>query len=226
MSDSPKRRRRTSDAPPKSATIDHKPLRAMPRFFAHLRRFIIRGALALIPIALPAIAVYLLYDFIDRRIVGLVEKLLRISFPGLGIILLLLVLYLVGVIVSNILGRRVLDGLEELIDRVPGFNAIYRLGKQLSGTLSQTGEQALFRRPVLVPYAAPNQWQIGFVTGTLRSEETDEEMLRVFVPTPPNPATGLVYIVKASNVRDPGWTVEEAMQCLMSGGIVGPDTMK
>jgi len=57
-------------------------------------------------------------------------------------------------------------------------------------------------------------------------EGSDEELLRVFVPTPPNPATGLVYIVKASNVRDPGWSVEEAMQCLMSGGIVGPDTMK
>jgi uncharacterized membrane protein len=226
MSDSPKRRRRASDEPPQVVTNPHAPLRAMPRFLAHLRRFIIRGALALIPIALPAIAVYLLYDFIDRRIVALVKELLHLSFPGMGIILLLLVLYLVGVIVSNIFGRSILEGLEQLIDRVPGFKAIYRLGKQLSGSLSQTGEEALFRRPVLVPYAAPNQWQIGFVTGTLRSEETDEEMLRVFVPTPPNPATGLVYIVKASNVRDPGWTVEEAMQCLMSGGIVGPDTMK
>jgi uncharacterized membrane protein len=51
-------------------------------------------------------------------------------------------------------------------------------------------------------------------------------MLRVFVPTPPNPATGLVYIVKESNLRDPGWTVEEALQCLMSGGIVGPDRIR
>lgn len=198
----------------------------MARFFAHLRRFIIRGALALIPIALPAAAVYLLYDFIDRRIVVLVERMFHFSFPGLGIVLLLLVLYLVGLIASNIFGRRVLDGLEDLIDRVPVFKAIYRLGKQLSGSLAQTGDQALFRRPVLVPYAAPNQWQIGFVTGTLRAEGADEELLRVFVPTPPNPATGLVYILRASNVRDPGWTVEEAMQCIMSGGIAGPDTMK
>jgi uncharacterized membrane protein len=202
------------------------PLRAMPRFLAHLRKFIIRGALALIPIALPAAAVYLLYDFIDRRIVVLVERILHVSFPGLGIFLLLLVLYLVGLTVSNIFGRRILDWLEQLFDRVPVFKAIYRLGKSLSGTLSQTGDQALFRRPVLVPYAAPNQWQIGFVTGSLRVEETGEELLRVFVPTPPNPATGLVYIVRASNVRDPGWTVEEAMQCLMSGGIVGPESMK
>jgi len=220
------KKRRAADPPLVAPVAERKTLRTMPRFFAHLRRFIIRGALALIPIALPAIAVYLLYDFIDRRIVALVEEMLHLSFPGMGIILLLLVLYLMGVIVSNIFGRSILEGVEQLIDRVPGFKAIYRLGKSLSGTLSQSGDQALFRRPVLVPYAAPNQWQIGFVTATMHVEGSDEELLRVFVPTPPNPATGLVYIVKASNVRDPGWSVEEAMQCLMSGGIVGPDTMK
>jgi len=220
------KKRRVTDPPHVDPVPERKTLRTMPRFFAHLRRFVIRGALALIPIALPAIAVYLLYDFIDRRIVALVEELLHLSFPGMGIILLLLVLYLMGVVVSNIFGRSILEGVEQLIDRVPGFKAIYRLGKSLSGTLSQTGDQALFRRPVLVPYAAPNQWQIGFVTATMHVEGSDEELLRVFVPTPPNPATGLVYIVKASNVRDPGWSVEEAMQCLMSGGIVGPDTMK
>jgi len=220
------KKRRAADPPRVEPVPERKTLRTMPRFFAHLRRFIIRGALALIPIALPAIAVYLLYDFIDRRIVALVEETMHLSFPGMGIILLLLVLYLMGVIVSNIFGRSILEGVEQLIDRVPGFKAIYRLGKSLSGTLSQSGDQALFRRPVLVPYAAPNQWQIGFVTATMHVEGSDEELLRVFVPTPPNPATGLVYIVKASNVRDPGWSVEEAMQCLMSGGIVGPDTMK
>ena len=223
---SPKKRRRATDPPHIEPAPERKPLSAMPRFFAHVRRFVIRGALALIPIALPAVAVYLLYDFIDRRIVALVKELLHLSFPGMGIILLLLVLYLVGVVVSNIFGRSILEGFEQLIDRIPGFKAIYRLGKSLSGSLSQTGDQALFRRPVLVPYAAPNQWQIGFVTGTMHVEGSDEELLRVFVPTPPNPATGLVYIIKASNVRDPGWTVEEAMQTLMSGGIVGPETMK
>jgi uncharacterized membrane protein len=195
----------------------------MPRFFAHLRKFIIRGTLALIPIALPAFALYLLYDFIDRRIVVLVEGLLHISFPGLGIILLLLVLYLVGLIVSNIFGRSLLDALEQLTERIPIIKTIYRMGKQLSGTLSQTADSNMFRRPVLVPYVATDSWQVGFVTGTVRSKSTGEEWMKVFVPTPPNPTTGLVYIVREKFVRDPGWTVEEAMQCLLSGGIIGPD---
>jgi len=209
-----------------SPSPQQKPIPRMPRFVAHLRKFIIRGTLALIPIALPAFAIYLLYDFIDRRIVVLVDRALGVNFPGLGIVLLLVVLYLVGLAASNIFGKRLLGSLEQLTEHIPIINTIYRMGKQLSGTLAQTSDTKMFRRPVLVPYAAPNQWQIGFVTGALRSESTGEQMLRVFVPTPPNPATGLVYIVKESNLRDPGWTVEEALQCLMSGGIVGPDQMR
>jgi uncharacterized membrane protein len=201
-----------------------KPATRMAGFLAHLRKFIIRGALALIPIALPAAAIYLLYDFIDRRIVGLVEGTLHVSFPGLGIVLLLLVLYLVGHVASNIFGRRLLGSISHVVERIPGIGTIYKMGRQISGSLSPEDRQ-VFRRPVLVPYAAPNQWQIGFVTGTLRSKETGEQLLKVFVPTPPNPATGLVYIVKESNVREPGWTVEEALQTLMSGGIIGPETM-
>jgi uncharacterized membrane protein len=187
---------------------------------------VVRGVLALIPIALPAVAIYLLYDFIDRRIVVLVDRTLHVNFPGLGLVLLFVVLYLVGLVASNIFGKRLLDALEHLTEHIPGIGTIYRMGKQLSGTLSKTSDQSMFRRPVLVPYAAPNQWQIGFVTGAVRSESTGEELLKVFVPTPPNPATGLVYIVRESNVRDPGWTVEEALQCLMSGGIIGPEVMK
>jgi uncharacterized membrane protein len=199
------------------------PTTRMARSLAHIRRFIIRGTLALIPIALPAIAIYLLYDFIDRRIVGLVEGLLRVSFPGMGIVLLLVVLYLVGLVASNIFGKRLLESVSHVVEHIPGIGVIYKMGRQISGSLSPEDRQ-VFRRPVLVPYAAPNQWQIGFVTGTLRSK-TGDQLLKVFVPTPPNPATGLVYIVHESNVRDPGWTVEEALQTLMSGGIIGPETM-
>jgi uncharacterized membrane protein len=197
----------------------------MNRVFAHIRRFIIRGTLALIPIALPAFALYLLYGFIDKRLVGLVDKILGFTFPGMGIFLLLLSLYLIGLIASNLFGRRVIDGLEQLIDRIPVVGTVHRVGKQLSGTLS-TVDNEMFRKPVLVPYAAQGTWQIGFVTGSVISESTGETLLKVFVPTPPNPATGLVYFIRETVVRDPGWTVEEALRSIMSGGLIGPEAIK
>jgi uncharacterized membrane protein len=194
----------------------------MNRVFAHIRRFIIRGTLALIPIALPAFAVYLLYGFIDRRLLGLVHKTFGISFPGMGIVLLLVIVYLFGLLVSNFVGRQVLDGVERLTERIPIINTAYRIGKQLSGTLSLP-EKQIFRRPILVPYAAPDTWQVGFVTGTVISQKDGEELLKVYVPTPPNPTSGFVYFMRESDTRDPGWTVEEAMQCILSGGLIGPD---
>jgi len=114
-----------------------------------------------------------------------------------------------------------LQGLESLTERIPFINMAYRIGKQLSGTLSP--DEQIFRRPILVPYAAPDTWQVGFVTGTVYSEKDGEELLKVYVPTPPNPTSGFVYFMREADTRDPGWTVEEAMQCILSGGLIGPD---
>ena len=195
------------------------------RFFSHIRRFIIRGTLALIPIALPVFAIYLLYGFIDKRLVGLVDKTFHIRFPGLGIVLLLLVLYLVGLVVSNFVGRRILEGLESLTERIPIINTAYRIGKQLSGTLALP-EKQIFRRPILVPYAFPGMWQVGFITGSVISEKEGDVFLKVYVPTPPNPTSGFVYFIREADTRDPGWTVEEAMQCILSGGLIGAPTIE
>ncbi len=204
----------------------HKPRPPRPgRFLAHIRRFIVRGTLALIPIALPVFAVYLLYGFIDRRLVHLVDQTFRISFPGMGIVLLLVILYLFGVLVSNFIGRSILEGLESLTERIPIVNTAYRIGKQLSGTLSLP-EKQIFRRPILVPYAYAGIWQVGFVTGSVTSEPDGQTYLKVYVPTPPNPTSGFVFFIKETETRDPGWTVEEAMQCILSGGLIGATTIK
>lgn len=218
MSKAPRRSRKKVELPPKP------PRSPMNRLFAHIRRFIIRGTLALIPIALPTFAVYLLYGFIDKRLLGLVDKTFGISFPGMGIVLLLLILYLFGLVVSNFFGRQLLQGLESLTERVPIINIVYRIGKQLSGALSLP-ENEIFRRPILVPYAAPDTWQVGFVTGAVRSLKDGEELLKVYVPTPPNPTSGFVYFMREADTRDPGWTVEEAMQCILSGGLIGPESI-
>lgn len=207
--------------------VPAQPPRRRPptRLFTHIRRFIVRGTLALIPIALPAFAVYLLYGFIDRRLLTLVERTFHITFPGLGIVLLLVILYLFGLLVSNIVGRSILEGLESLTERIPIINTAYRIGKQLSGTLALP-EKQIFRRPILVPYAYQGIWQVGFVTGSVQSQADGEVFLKVYVPTPPNPTSGFVFFLREADTRDPGWTVEEAMQCILSGGLIGAPTIK
>jgi len=76
---------------------------------------------------------------------------------------------------------------------------------------------------VMVEHFRPGVWSVGFVTATLKDRDTGEDMVRVFIPTAPNPTSGFVVMLRASQVREVGWSVPEAMNSIISGGMVGPE---
>ncbi|UCE33559.1 MAG: DUF502 domain-containing protein [Deltaproteobacteria bacterium] len=198
----------------------------MKTLLKHLRIYILRGLFAIIPLALTAFALNLLYTIIDKRITGVVEKFIGFSFPGLGVILLLAILYFLGLGVSNVLGRQFVSLLDGIANRIPLVKTTYKVGRQLSSTLSLP-EKQVFKRAVLVEYLKPGMWTIGFVTGRLIDRSNnDEVMLKVFIPTPPNPISGTMILVRESQTRDPGWTIEEALKAVISGGVISPAEIK
>jgi uncharacterized membrane protein len=197
----------------------------MKTLLKHLKIYILRGLLAIIPLALTAFALNLLYTVIDKRITGVVERFIGFSFPGLGVILLLVVLYLLGLIVSNVVGRQIFRLVEGIAKRIPLIKTTYNVGRQLSSTLSLP-EKQVFKRAVLVEYLKPGMWTIGFVTGTLIDKNSNERLLKVFVPMPPNPISGTMIVVRESQTRDPGWTIEEALKAVISGGMISPAEVK
>ena len=80
---------------------------------------------------------------------------------------------------------------------------------------------------VLVEYLKPGIWTLGFVTGTvIDTINKNERLLKVFVPTPPNPTSGTMVIVREAETRDPGWSIEEALNAVISGGIIGPTELR
>jgi uncharacterized membrane protein len=194
----------------------------MKSILKHVRSYIFRGLLAVIPIALTAFAIKILYTTIDKRITVVIEEIIGFSFPGLGVIFFVATLYLLGVVLSNVLGRQIFGLLDRIANRIPLVKTTYNVGKQLSGSLSVPGKQ-VFKRAVLVEYLKPGIWTIGFVTGMIIDRENnDEVLLKVFVPTPPNPISGTMVIVKESQTRDPGWSIDEALKAVISGGVIGP----
>jgi uncharacterized membrane protein len=198
----------------------------MKTLLKHLRTYVLRGLLAVIPLALTALAIQVLYMTIDKRITGVVEKFIGFSFPGLGVILLLAVLYFLGLAVSNVLGRQLVGLVDGIANRIPLVKTTYKVGRQLSSTLSLP-EKQVFKRAVLVEYLKPGMWTIGFVTGRLIDRgNNDEVVLKVFIPTPPNPISGTMVLVRESQTRDPGWTIEEALKAVISGGMISPAEIK
>ncbi len=199
----------------------------MKNFFIHIRIYILRGLLAIIPLLLCITAIELLYRLIDKQIMRFLAQFIDIrQIPGLGILLLLISLYIIGLIFSNVLGRQIFKFIDHISDRIPIIKFIYGVGKQISDTLSIADPQKqAFKKAILVNAFNGNGWMLGFVTGSMK-DQNGEELLKVFVPTAPHPLTGIIFIVKPSQTLDCGWTVEEALKLIVSVGIISPEEIK
>lgn len=193
----------------------------MRRLLRHLKIYIFRGLLVSIPLALSFFVLQFFYVFIDKKVADLVDQFIGFRIPGLGLILFLITLYLIGFSARRVLGKRFLRFIENIVSRIPIINTTYNVGKQLSETLSLP-EKQVFKRVVLVDFFQPGVWTVGFVTGTVLERKSGETLLKVFIPTAPNPTSGFLVMLKESRTIDPKWSLEEGIRTVISGGIIGP----
>jgi uncharacterized membrane protein len=194
----------------------------MSRLLRHLKTAVFRGFLVLLPLALSFLVLRFLYLAVDQRVSGLLETWIGRKIPGLGILLVLIILYLLGLLAGNLVGRRFLAGVDRISGRVPLVRTTYKLGKQLGNAFSSPGSGHL-KRVVLVEQFRPGVWSVGFVTGHMTDPKTGEKLVRLFLPQGPNPTSGFMVIVREAEVRPISWTVPEAMNAIISGGISAPD---
>jgi uncharacterized membrane protein len=144
---------------------------------------------------------------------------------GIGILCVLLTiafLYVVGVFTANFVGRRLVRGFENMLNRVPFVKTIYRATKQILDSF--TGESARgLQRVVLVPFPTEDVRSVGFITGLAKDTNTGEELCTVFLATTPNPTTGYVFVMKRGDLIELDWSIQDAVAMVMSGGVVVPD---
>ena len=193
----------------------------MRKIFKHLRTHVFRGLLAIIPLGLSYLVIRFIYMAVDQKAANLIEKIFGIRIPGLGVILVILLLYLLGLVASNWFGRQIFNVIERISTRIPLVKTIYNLGKQLGIALSLP-EKEVFKRAVMIEQFRPGLWSIAFVTGAITDKKSGERMVKLFIPTAPNPTTGFTVMIKESEVRDLPWTIPEAMTAIISGGIISP----
>ncbi|MCK4342214.1 MAG: DUF502 domain-containing protein [Phycisphaerae bacterium] len=139
-----------------------------------------------------------------------------------SVLVTIFLLYVIGLFAANIVGRRVINLVEHLVDRVPLIKAIYRLPKQIIAAFA--GEQTQrFQRAVLVPFPQEKMRCVGFITNIFTDSLTGDELCSVFIPTTPNPTTGYLQILKRKELTELNWSIEDAIRIIMSGGILRPD---
>ena len=135
-------------------------------------------------------------------------------------IIALILIFFIGLFVSNVIGKRLFNLMEVIVERVPLINTIYTSTRQIMQTLTLPGK-GNFKKVVLIEYPKKDLWTLAFVTGYSKSKK-GEQYVHVFVPTTPNPTSGFMLFLNEKNLRPSGMSVEEGLKTLISGGMVAP----
>lgn len=194
-----------------------------------LRRYFVAGLL----VWLPLVATYLVLSFsirlIDRSLLLLPpkfrpENLIGFEIPGLGVILTFLLLLLTGLVVANFFGRRLVSAWESLLSRIPLVRTVYSAVKQITASLFADASQS-FREVVLVEYPRRGLWALAFVTGETPKkfkQVAQQDLINIYVPTTPNPTSGVYIMVPESDVKRLDVPVEVGLKMILSAGVVNP----
>ena len=167
--------------------------------------------------------------FLDQTLLILPESwrpdaLLGIHIPGFGVILAFSILFLVGAVASNFVGRKLVNWWDALLNRIPVVRSIYSGVKQVSDKLFSTSAGA-FRTAVLVQWPRPGMWTIAFVTGVPGGDVVNHlpgDYLSLYVPTTPNPTGGYFVMVPRAECIELKMSVDEALKYVVSMGVVVP----
>ena len=197
-----------------------------------LRNYFISGLLFWIPLALSVIVIKFFLELVNNLIPQkyLPEALFNLdtTIPGSGIILVLLVILITGVMVTNILGRKLVALWEKVLNKIPGFRNVYNVLKKVSDTVFNTSTES-FRKAFLIQYPSKGIWVIAFQSGDYRGEAKSiigEEIMNLFVPTTPNPTSGFFVMMAKKDAFELDMSVEEAFKLVISAGVVTPNSVK
>lgn len=170
----------------------------------------------------------LVFTFFDNLLGNFIENLIGKSLPGIGIIISIFVILITGFIVTNVLGAKVFDFGERLLKKIPIVPKIYFGTKQIIDAFSLQGKQ-VFNRVALVEYPRKGSYAVGFVTGECKGEvqdKTREKLINVFIPTTPNPTSGMLILVPDDEIVYLDMSIEDGLKLIVSAGVVVPDKTK
>lgn len=139
--------------------------------------------------------------------------------PTMAVIITLLGLGVLGWITTRVVGRRIVNLFDQIMNRIPFVKKVYGSTKMLLEVLNQ--EKKEFDRVVLIEFPNRHMRAVGFVTRIVEDKTTNQQLAAVYVPTTPNPTSGYLELVPVDRVTSTDMTVEEAMTFIISGGAVG-----
>jgi len=194
-----------------------------------LRRYLVAGILVWVPLGITAALVYVAVDLTDNTLLLIPqqyrpEEVLGFHIPGLGVILAFFVLLVTGILAANFVGRAFVGGWESLLERIPFIRAVYSAAKNFAEIVFSDSSQS-FKKVLLIEYPRKGIYSLAFQTATRLGEiqgRIDEDVICCFVPTTPNPTSGLIIVLPKKDIIELDMEVDEALKMIISLGVVVP----
>src|SRR5499427_7283403 len=210
--------------PPTPAPVHHG-------FISRIRNYFLTGLVLVGPVYITVNLTWWFINWVDELVRPLIpnayrpETYLPIKVPGTGLIIAFLAITTLGFLTANLVGRKLVEFGENILNRMPVVRPVYKSLKQIFETLfSKSGSS--FRRVALVEFPSPGMWSLVFLSQSaspdIAARLPDTEHVAAFMPCTPNPTTGFFFYVPRRDIIDLDITVEAAMTLLMSAGMAQP----
>lgn len=187
--------------------------------FVHIERTLGAGILVVLPIGVTVLVLKFFFDLLDPLLQeSVLHRLPGPDIPGLGLLALLVLIYLAGLVTTQVLGRAMVDLGHRVLERIPVINSIYGTTRSAVNLLSNSSDEP-YRGVVLVEFPHPGMQAIGFITSRIQDGNGGEK-LAVYVPTTPLPSSGFLVIVREEDTTPTDLSVEDAMKVVISGGLL------
>jgi len=193
--------------------------------FQWLRRSFIAGFFVTVPLVVSVVALFYVFQFADNVTRAIGARLFGTPWPGLGLVVTAVAILAIGALTTNVIGRRVLQRSDALLQHVPLFKTVYAPVKQLISAFSPDNESG-FKRMVLVEDGQRGA-MLGFLTKEFVVDRGNgpERMLAVYVPTN-HLYLGDIVICPPERAAFPKLTVEEGIRIFLTGGTGVPEKMR
>jgi uncharacterized membrane protein len=194
------------------------------------RKIFLTGLAVVTPTSLTLFLIYWLVTMGDQMADWVISNFVpNTEVPmGIGIVATILIIFGVGLFVSNYLGRKIYELYEKIFSSIPIANHIFGiLKKVIDMILSPDG--AVFKKSVLVQFPRKGCYMVGFLSAEGSSEilaKSEDDVFAVFIPTTPNPTSGVLVYFPMKDIQVLDMTVEEAGKLIISGGILTPELAK
>jgi len=180
-------------------------------------------------VSVPAIITFLVISWFFRFVDGILEPVyftvLGYHTPGLGFVSAVVLIFIVGIVSTNVFGRKIIQFFESIILNIPVFKGFYTAIRQLVDAFSPDNKSASFKKFVIIEYTRAGAFAFGFLTNecTIKAENSGREscLRAVYVPTN-NLYLGEIVLVREGDVFYTDLPIDEGIKIILSGGIAAP----